>query len=71
MSTPLVKAGDHVCVAMGRGEIEAFVLTTFRVGPTEYSTLCVPSNGAHHVSMSDCDDRFTVRSDQLRLLVQT
>ncbi len=61
MKTQRVKAGDHVSVTLGRGEVAAFVLATFRVGPIEYSTLCIPAEGVEHSSVSDCEDRFTVR----------
>jgi hypothetical protein len=71
MKEQRVKAGDHVSVTLGRGEVAAFVLATFRVGSIEYSTLCIPTQGVEHTSISECEDRFTVRSDGLRLLVQT
>ncbi len=71
MKESRVKAGDHVSVSLGRGEVEAFVLATFRVGSIEYATLCIPTQGVEHASISECEDRFTVRSDGLRLPVQT
>ncbi len=71
MNEQRIKAGDHVSVSLGRGEVEAFVLATFRVGLTEYATLCIPTEGVEHSSVPECEDRFTVRSDGLRLLVQT
>jgi hypothetical protein len=68
MKEQRIKAGDQVSVSLGLGVTNAFVLATFRIGLTEYSTLRMPADGVEHAVGAKCEDRFTVRSDGLQLL---
>jgi hypothetical protein len=69
MTTPKVLSGDRVVTRLGVHEVDAFVLSTFYIGKTQYVTLCIPSEGVEHGSIEECSDRFTVRASDVRVSV--